>query len=472
MSGSAVIYSRISSDREGREVGVEIQEADCRALAEREGYTVVGVYRDNDISASTISTKPRPSYDAMLARVREGDITAMIAYSNSRLTRRPLEIEGVLALHKATGVRLATVVSGEDDLSTADGRMVARIKGNIDAAEAERTAERVLRSKAASKALGAYLGGPRPFGYDADGVTLRPDEAALLQQAAADVLDGVPLGRIVRAWNIAGVRTSRGREWRAPSLVKTLTRPRNAGLVESAGDYVTAIWPPLMTRERWEAVCAVLADPSRRTNGGYHTPRWLLTGIAVCGVDGCGMTMRHTVTRGIPTYRCSGASCTSRRQDVADDFVTKVIAERLRRDDARDLLDGPDLTDERPELRRKVTELTARLDALAADTNLSERMLAKRAAVLEAELDDVGTRLDALNLALAASRPLSAVAGAADPSAAFLAADLDVRRAVVDALATVTFLPNARRGRPKGWRPGDGHYFDPETVRITWKGAR
>jgi DNA invertase Pin-like site-specific DNA recombinase len=468
MTKSAVIYARISSDPEGRAVGVERQEADCRTLAERHGYTVVGVFRDNDVSASTSSAKPRPGYDAMTARVRKGDVAAVIAYSNSRLTRRVREYLDLIDLHRQTGVTFRTVVSGDADLSTADGRGVALTLATWDQAEAERTAERVRRAKADTKARGAYGGGPRPFGYEADGVTLRPDEAALLSHAADDVLDGVSLGRIVSRWNEAGILTSRGGQWRPPSLHKALTRPRNAGLVESAGDYVTAVWPPLMSRERWEAVCAVLADPSRRTNGGHHRPRWLLTGIAECGV--CGKTMRHSVSRGKASYRCSGASCTARRQDVTDDYVSAVIAERLRRDDARDLLAGPSGDDdERPALRRKLAELEARLDALASDTALSERMLAKRAAALEAELDGVRSRLDALNAALAVSAPLAGIAGAPDPAAAFLAADLDVRRAVVETLATVTFLANAQRGRPKGWRPGDGHYFDPRTIAVEWR---
>jgi hypothetical protein len=96
-------------------------------------------------------------------------------------------------------------------------------------------------------------------------------------------------------------------------------------------------------------------------------------------------------------------------------------------------------------------------------------MLARRAAALEAQADDVRTRLDTLNADLATSAPLADIANAPDPAEAFLAADLDARRAVVDTLATVTFRASARRGRPKGWRPGDGHYFDPESVAIEWK---
>ena len=48
----AAIYVRISRDREGAGLGVQRQEQDCRELAERLGWHVVGVYPDNDVSAS------------------------------------------------------------------------------------------------------------------------------------------------------------------------------------------------------------------------------------------------------------------------------------------------------------------------------------------------------------------------------------------------------------------------------------
>jgi D-arabinose 1-dehydrogenase-like Zn-dependent alcohol dehydrogenase len=63
--------------------------------------------------------------------------------------------------YERTGVRLATVVSAEDDLSTADGRMVARIKASMDAAEAERISERTPAGQ-------PMTGGGRPFGYAPD----------------------------------------------------------------------------------------------------------------------------------------------------------------------------------------------------------------------------------------------------------------------------------------------------------------
>lgn len=44
------ISVRISPDRTGEELGVKRQEDDCRADAERRGWTVAEVDRDDDLS--------------------------------------------------------------------------------------------------------------------------------------------------------------------------------------------------------------------------------------------------------------------------------------------------------------------------------------------------------------------------------------------------------------------------------------
>jgi len=64
MSRRAVLYTRISKDREGAGLGVERQRADCLELAERLGWQIVGHHSDNDLSAYT--GKPRPGYKALL----------------------------------------------------------------------------------------------------------------------------------------------------------------------------------------------------------------------------------------------------------------------------------------------------------------------------------------------------------------------------------------------------------------------
>jgi site-specific DNA recombinase len=113
MTTLAAIYSRISHDPEGRQAGVEWQEQDCRQMAAERGWTVLEpVYRENDTSASTRSRKRRPVFEQLLQDVEHGAVQVLLAYSTSRLTRRPLEYERLIELTSRTGLEIHTVVSG------------------------------------------------------------------------------------------------------------------------------------------------------------------------------------------------------------------------------------------------------------------------------------------------------------------------------------------------------------------------
>lgn len=205
---TAVIYSRISHDPEGHQAGVTRQEQDCRRMASDRGWLVLEpVYRENDTSASTRSKKRRPVFEKMLEDVADGSVGVLIAYSTSRLTRRPMEYERLIELTSRTALEIHTVVSGPVQLHTADGRAIARVLAVIDAAEAERTGERVTRAKLQRAEQGPWHGGPfTPYGYryvpssTGRGLELALDEQAaeLVREACKRVARGDSLASICR----------------------------------------------------------------------------------------------------------------------------------------------------------------------------------------------------------------------------------------------------------------------------------
>ena len=71
-----LLYARVSSDPNERGRSVSEQEAECRAVCEREGWQVVAVYSDNDRSASRYATKARPEYKRVIAAVDAGELGA------------------------------------------------------------------------------------------------------------------------------------------------------------------------------------------------------------------------------------------------------------------------------------------------------------------------------------------------------------------------------------------------------------
>ena len=92
-SVAAAIYARISSDHDGTSAAVGRQLEDCRAWAQRHGWTVAEEYVDNDISA--YSGKRRPEYARMLDDLEAGRRDAVLVYHLDRLHRQPRELRGV-----------------------------------------------------------------------------------------------------------------------------------------------------------------------------------------------------------------------------------------------------------------------------------------------------------------------------------------------------------------------------------------
>jgi DNA invertase Pin-like site-specific DNA recombinase len=460
----AIVYTRLSEDREGARLGVDRQEQDCRQLAATLGWPVVAVRSDNDISA--MGRKPRPGYAALLEDLEAGRSDAVLAWHTDRLHRSPVELEGYIAVCEPRNIPTQTVKAGPLDLATPSGRMVARLLGATARYEVEHMVERKQRERHQAAADGRWAGGRRPYGYRADGVTVVEGEAAEVRWACEQVLAGRSLRSIAAELNARGQRTSTGGPWRQDTIRDVLLRPRNAGLMQHRGEVVgRAGWAPLVDETTWRGVKAILEDPSRRTNPGAP-PRWLMSGLARCGV--CGQPVRSTSTghsRGRPSttgYVCATGKHVVRNAVEVDQLVTAVVLERLSRPDAADLLvSGGDVDLAGLHTRR------AALDAELEDwRRLAEAGEVTPPSFARAE-KGILERLRAIDASVAeASRSsaLEGIAGTPDPAAVWERLDLDRRRAVVAELVTVTILP-APKGRRPGWKPGSP-YFDPETVKV------
>src|SRR4051812_31245753 len=81
----AVLYLRQSLDAASDGLAVARQEQVCRELCATRGWALVGMYVDNDVSAST--RKVRKQFSAMLAAATAGEFDIIVAYHLDRLTR-------------------------------------------------------------------------------------------------------------------------------------------------------------------------------------------------------------------------------------------------------------------------------------------------------------------------------------------------------------------------------------------------
>src|SRR6266705_632727 len=161
---SAGIYCRLSVSPDGSVEKVERQEADCRKLAKRLGWTVHQVYPDNSRSAWQRNRK-RPQWEQMLADIKAGRLDGILVYHGDRLIRQPWDLELLLQLADDRRLPLASP-QGTRDLSNEDDRFILRIEVAQACKSSADTSRRVKRGiEARAEKGGSGAGSNRPFGY-------------------------------------------------------------------------------------------------------------------------------------------------------------------------------------------------------------------------------------------------------------------------------------------------------------------
>jgi len=453
------VYARISSDVLGEGLGVARQRQDCTALAERNGWTVVDTYVDNDVSA--FSGKLRPQYERLLDDVRTRRVNGIIVWHADRLHRSPRELETFIDLIESTKCSVDTVQAGELDLSTPSGRVMARTLGAFARYESEHKSARIRRKLEQNAAEGKHHGGERPYGWNPDRTTICEPEAESVRFATAQVIAGASLRSIAKMLNERGSRNARGGLWSLSTVRFMVIRPHNAGLRTYHGEIVgQGQWEPIVPRDDWERAVRILTDPARRTNGGARARVHLLSGVSQCGI--CGGNLRGSqvvAARGTKRaiYRCADKGCMVRDQRALDEYVTAVICGRLMQPDAVDLLRPPD--EPAPDYELEAQRLRKRLADAAED--YAEDVIDRE------QLASITGRLRPRIKALEAMAPrpapslaaLASVVESGDVEQAWGALDLKQKKEMITLLVTITLLPTT---------PGPG--FNPEHVRIEWKG--
>lgn len=329
-------------------MGVARQVEDCQRLAERIGWPVAEVYRDNDFSA--YSGKRRPEYQRMLTDLREGSRDAVIVYHIDRLTRRPIELEDFVTTLDVAGVRYVRFVVGDSDIMTGDGLMVVRMLAAVAANESASKSRRVKRKLDQNAEQGKPHGGfRRPFGYDDDKVTIRPDEAATVRTLAARFLAGESL-RSLAAWlTTEGIATVGGGQWRTPTLRAMLRSGRMAGLRDHRGQVIgKAAWEPIITQEQRAAI--IRRMDTAAVSGRRAPRRYLLSGMLRCGK--CGHSLYSAARKDTRRYVCSAGpdhgGC-GRLTVVAapvEQLIADAVLIRLSSPDLAEALAGRASTDE------------------------------------------------------------------------------------------------------------------------------
>jgi site-specific DNA recombinase len=450
----AVIYLRQSKDREDNRDAITRQRQDCERLAADRGWTVTRVYdQDNDKSAS--EGKVRPDYVRMLEAADRHEFDVIVCWHMDRLTRSLADLVSVIPRLEKSGVRVATV-SGDLDLTTDAGRLVARILASVAQGEVERKSARQKRAALQAAERGEpRLTRIRAFGFEPDGVTHHATEADALRRVYQSLLSGRTLVGLCRDLAAEGFLTPAGKPFNHNGIKSILLNSRNAGIrsytTKINGRNVTreigpAQWEPIVDLDTFRTAESILNDPRRREGKDLSgARRWLLGGLATCGecanhgkTSAVKVNYKGSNGHSVRQYQCRDSAHVSRSADWVDKRVTERVIGRLSQPDAVELL--VDIEREgMAELRQEHDRLAQRLDQLAdafADGAIDNSQLRKGTERLRGKIADLESRMAHVDRA-----PILAdLVGAEDVRAAWDGLPLDRQRAVIDLLYDVVIM--------------------------------
>lgn len=466
-------YLRVSFDESGRVRSNDEQHDENVPLIERRGWKLGERYEDVG-SASKYQRRRRPDFDRLLADLEGGtfDAHVLILWESSRGSRKVSEWSRMLEACETTGVRVFVTQHRWLYDPSVPRDWKALMDEAVDSEhESRKTSKRVRRSTNADAVAGRFGGGRRPFGFEADGVTVRTDEAAVIRDCVRAVIGGKTTRSIAADLNRQGITTSAGNAWHPGVLRKMLASPRLAGHRTHHGEIARRdAWPAIVDEITHRRLVAVLAARPRAGQRG-RSP-WVLTGFLRC--ERCGATLsgqqdvrgtRRYVCRKAPGYHGCGRLVI--KAEPTEARLGDLVMLRLVDTDARRGADSG-LDDDSVDLV-ELDEIEADIAALIVERGKGKRNGGIDTSEFRSIKDQLDARKAAANARIAArtreTTSLSFVIAEGYVGRTWRALDVDEQRTILEALIEhVTIGPATTIGSTK---------FETARVdaegRIVWK---
>jgi DNA invertase Pin-like site-specific DNA recombinase len=206
----AIGYTRVSTGEQGDSgLGLEAQRQAITTACDQRGWKLLTIEEDVE---SGKCVKRRSGLNGARGRLCSGEADVLVASKLDRLSGSVLDFGALL--EEATNHGYAVKVLDPDvDLSTPNGRLVARVICSVAEWEREMISTRTREALAVKKAQGIKLGRPPSIPHDVAERISRQRRAGSSLEAIADGL------------NVDKVPTPRGGlRWRASSIQRIAAR--------------------------------------------------------------------------------------------------------------------------------------------------------------------------------------------------------------------------------------------------------
>jgi site-specific DNA recombinase len=363
----AVLYARYSSDLQSA-ASIEDQLRVCTEYAGREGWEIVGTYRDAAISGASIAL--RPGLKSLLQDAESGKFDIVLSEALDRLSRDQADMA---TLFKRLSFRRVKIVTRSEG---AISELHIGFQGTMNALMLKELAAKTQRGQGGKVLKGVFPGG-RAYGYrvdhqiGADGKVIRggraiiEHEADIVRRIFRQFSAGVSPIEIARRLNAEGVVPPKSRHktklwrdttirghakretgilnnqlyrgilvWNRQHYLKNPDTGKRVSRINSPDEWLTSemselriideeLWHAAKLRQEQVSIEFEPAAKGRRAAASNalnatHRAQFLFSGLLVCGVCGGRFTKRGQdryacADRAVHTNGCSNSWTISRQ---------------------------------------------------------------------------------------------------------------------------------------------------------------
>lgn len=229
-------YIRVSTEGQVDAFGKDVQREAILKWAELNGHTITGMFEEDAVSGTTDSGD-RPALRQLIEKAQRlpGHIEGVVFFDPTRIARRAVVQETLLALLWGAGLRVFTTTTGEmasddDDPTKILIRQVLAVVAEFDHRS---TVKKLHAARRLKSAQGGYIGGPPPYGFrvvgSGKGSQLVPDaeEVRRIEEIKNRYGFGESMTAIADSFNRRQIPTRQGKLWSATQISRILARYEN-----------------------------------------------------------------------------------------------------------------------------------------------------------------------------------------------------------------------------------------------------
>jgi LSD1 subclass zinc finger protein len=315
--------ARVSTEKTAQDISIEAQvqqlrNAGCdRVFAERASAFRQGARR--------------PAWEELQAMVAAGQVSKVIAISQSRLSRQGEDL-AFLRICARLGVEVQFLDGTPGDMSDPAGRLMAGVLSSVNEVDSLIKSINTRNGLARRKAAGHYACGRVPYGYLYNGSQVVPHpehfrEARVLWDRLAEM-----------EFNLPGTIRRHGLDWSPRGLGYWIRNPIIRGIVNGEPGKVAAV---VSSQEVADAL-RLMADRRWRGAVGTRAPRLIrpFSGIVICG--GCRHALHYYNAYRKRRLKCTNLACQWYGRGLAEWKVRDQVIEAIRAGSSlRSLLAAP-----------------------------------------------------------------------------------------------------------------------------------